>query len=84
MSGSTNLKELAILGPQQMAEFLQLAFVIRNTDTLIDELLSAKEPLESSQVATLVERMTKVAAHAGALVKYIRKNTKGLPAIKWD
>ena len=84
VSGSSNLKELAILGPQQMAEFLQLSFVIRNTDILVDELLTTGTVPTHSQIGALTDRMADVAIHASDLTRYIQENATGLAPIKWD
>ena len=45
MAGSVHLRENSILGAQQIAEVLQLALFIRNTDLLLDDHLLKQGPL---------------------------------------
>ena len=84
VAGSSNLKENAILGPQQMAEVLQISLVIRNTDTLIDEILAQGQEPSQDDLNIVADRMMAVAGHARSLSQFIYSRMPRLGAIRLD
>lgn len=82
-AGAVNLTDRVILGTQQIAEVLQLSFVIRNTDIYIDDLLSDGSNPNAEQLQDLASRMERVSSYASALTNYIQENNKQIKPINW-
>ncbi|MBD9443112.1 hypothetical protein [Pseudomonas sp. PDM04] len=76
--GAANIKENAILGANEMARFLQLAFFIRNTDILINELLTDQEDPPTAQLTILADRLRFGADLADYLITYMTHKRRSL------
>ncbi len=77
---ATSLREYSMLGPQEMAEFLQLSFVSRNTDTMLDEFIDSMSSPPADQLEILRTRMIGLATGAERLLNYLQsRNPKFAP-----
>ena len=68
-----NIKEYATLGAAEMEALLQLTFMIRNTDLLLDNLSRQDTLVEDKDIEYLVERMRASAFNARAIMEYMAK-----------
>jgi hypothetical protein len=68
-----HIKEYATLGAAEMEALLQLTFMIRNTDLLLENMSRTDTLVESHDVEYLVERMRASAFNARAIMEHMAK-----------
>lgn len=69
---SKNLIDFSVLGAQEMAEYLQMSFVCRNNDLILDEYLASGRDITQQEIEFLRSRMNAVSKTADHLLACIK------------
>ena len=71
VSAAEHVREFAILGAFEMESLLQLSFMIRNTDLLLDTMISSVTDINGDELEYLTERMRATQFNARAIMEYM-------------